>query len=61
MHSPANEPAAYSIQDTCRKLSIGKTFCYRLVTEGKLQRVKLGRRSLITAASIKGLLSGSTE
>jgi excisionase family DNA binding protein len=59
MHTEPNEPVAYSIKDTCRFLSIGRTFCYRLIAEKKLHLVKLGRRSLVTAASVKLLLEST--
>ncbi len=49
-------PLAYSVADACRISSIGKTYLYQLVNDGKLDLIKVGRRSLITAESLNRLL-----
>ncbi|MBN8819304.1 MAG: helix-turn-helix domain-containing protein [Sphingomonas sp.] len=54
-----HDPLAYSIAETCRVTSLGRTRIYELAREGKLDLIKLGRRSLITAESIKSLLDSS--
>lgn len=41
-----------SIPDTLRALGIGRTTAYRLIDEGKLETVKIGRRTLVRVASI---------
>jgi excisionase family DNA binding protein len=41
------EPLLYSISDTCRMLSIGRTSVYKLMDEGELVPVKLGKRLMI--------------
>ena len=46
------EPLLRSLDDACRLLGIGRTTLYKLVDEGQLQQVKVGRRALITAQSI---------
>ncbi|HTN14059.1 MAG TPA: helix-turn-helix domain-containing protein [Sphingomonadaceae bacterium] len=51
----------HSIKDTCRLLRIGKTFVYRLIGEGKLDKVKIGRRSLVTDASIRQLIDTNRQ
>lgn len=52
------EPLAYSVADACRVSSIGKTQLYKLIREGRLQVCKIGKRSLIPAASLRALLEG---
>lgn len=56
----SHDPLAYSIAEACRVSSLGRTRIYELAKEGKIDLVKLGRRSLITAESLRRLLSGTT-
>jgi excisionase family DNA binding protein len=42
-------------------LRIGKTKIYALMAEGRLQRVKIGSRSLIPLASVEALLRGEDD
>lgn len=51
------EPLAYSIRDASRVSSLGRTRIYELINEKRLRTIKLGRRTLITAESLKALLS----
>lgn len=44
-----------SIPDAQRALGIGRTTAYRLIEEGKLETVKIGRRTLVRIASIRAL------
>ncbi|WP_114100808.1 MULTISPECIES: helix-turn-helix domain-containing protein [Thalassospira] len=49
----------YSIPDCCRLLSIGRTTVYGLLQSGQLEKVKIGRRTLVTrksALALAGLL-----
>ncbi len=49
---------AYTVEDAGRRLGgIGRTTVYELIAAGKLEAVKLGSRTLITAASIEALLA----
>ena len=52
------EPIATSVNDAAKALSVGRTSIYVLIREGRLKTVKLGRRTLITTESIRGLISG---
>jgi excisionase family DNA binding protein len=45
----------YSVAETCRLLSLGRTKVYELIGEERLAVVKIGRRSLVTAESIARL------
>ncbi len=49
------EPYLASITDAQSALGIGRTTAYRLINAGKLEKVKIGRRTLIKIASIKAL------
>lgn len=52
------EPIALSINDTAKALSLGRTSVYGLIRDGKLETVKLGRRTLVKAASVRRLMGG---
>lgn len=56
--SPNLEPLAYSVSDAIRVSSIGKTRLYALIKEGRLEARKLGKRTLIPAASLRALING---
>jgi len=49
-------PLAYSINDACKVLGIGRTYLYQLISEGRVRACKLGKRTLIPAASLNGLV-----
>lgn len=46
-----------SIAEAQRALGIGRSTAYNLINEGKLETVKIGRRTLVTISSIR-LLAG---
>ncbi|MGE4304728.1 MAG: helix-turn-helix domain-containing protein [Novosphingobium sp.] len=52
------EPLAYSPDDACRALSIGKTHLYSLIKAGRLETRKIGRRTLIPVSSVRALIEG---
>jgi excisionase family DNA binding protein len=52
------ERLAYSINDTAKTLSLGRTSIYAMIAEGRLDAFKLGRRTLIRAESIRRLVEG---
>lgn len=56
--SIAPEPLAYSVSDACKVSSIGKTRIYQLAAEGRLEICKVGKRTLITARSLRALIEG---
>jgi excisionase family DNA binding protein len=49
---------AYSINDTARTLSLGRTSIYAMIADGRLEAFKLGRRTLIRAESVRRLVAG---
>ncbi|MDQ2762407.1 MAG: helix-turn-helix domain-containing protein [Pseudomonadota bacterium] len=50
------EPIAASINDTAKALSLGRTSIYALIRDGRLDTVKLGRRTLVKVDSVRRLL-----
>ena len=42
----------YSVEEAASALSVGRTSLYALIDSGELERVKIGRRSLVPADSI---------
>ena len=46
----------YSINHTAETLSLGRTSIYDLIKAGRLETVKLGRRTLVKVSSIKALI-----
>lgn len=52
------ERLVYSINETARALSLGRTSIYVMIADGRLDAFKLGRRTLIRAESVKRLVSG---
>lgn len=52
------EPLAYSVREACRASSLGRTRLYQLINEGRLEALKVGKRTLIPAASLRALVAG---
>ncbi|WP_338242205.1 helix-turn-helix domain-containing protein [Aurantiacibacter hainanensis] len=52
------EPLAYSIKEACRVSSLGRTRIYQLIGEGRLEARRIGKRTLIPAASLRALVVG---
>ncbi len=52
------ERLAYSINDTAKALSLGRTSIYAMIADGRLEAFKLGRRTLIKADSIRRVVEG---
>lgn len=50
------ERLAYSINETARLLSLGRTSVYAMIADNRLETFKLGRRTLVRADSIKRLI-----
>ena len=53
------EPLAVSVNDAARALSLGRTSIYAMISDGRLETFKLGRRTLIKMASIRRLVDFS--
>lgn len=52
------ERLAYSINETASTLSLGRTSVYAMISDGRLEAFKLGRRTLIKAESVRRLVAG---
>ena len=52
------EPLAFSVAEACRVSSLGRTQLYSLIAAGRLESRKIGRRTLIPAASLRALVEG---
>lgn len=52
------EKLAYSINETARALSMGRTSIYAMIADGRLDAFKLGRRTLVKADSVRRLVEG---
>lgn len=50
------EPITVTVNGAKEALGIGTTKLYELMNEGKLERVRVGRRVLIKTASIRALV-----
>ena len=57
MHN-SHEPLAYSVADACRVSTLCKSSIYNHIRAGRLEHRKLGRRTLIPAASLRALIEG---
>lgn len=51
----------FTVEEAARLLKIGRTHCFRLVAEGTLPSVRLGRRVLVPRAALEALLERQAE
>jgi excisionase family DNA binding protein len=49
------EPIAISVNSAAQTLGIGRTSIYALLKQGRLDAIKIGRRTLLTTESIRKL------
>lgn len=54
------EPLAFSINDTAKALSLGRTSIYAMIGDGRLEAFKLGRRRLVKAESVRRLIASQS-
>jgi excisionase family DNA binding protein len=59
--APAPEPLAYSVRHAMTVSGLGRSTIFQLMADGRLGRVKVGRKTLIRRASLEALLSGEAE
>jgi excisionase family DNA binding protein len=55
------EPAVYTVSETCRQLRVSRGTVNRLIREGKLRSVRIGRSRRILASSVPELLERLQE
>jgi excisionase family DNA binding protein len=53
MNSTTFEPALMKMELACRYLNVGRSKVYKLIREGKLDAVKIGKSARVTTASLK--------
>ena len=53
------QPYSHSIKDAARSIGIGRTKLYDLIHKGELVAIKIGRRTLVTTASIEALVNSN--
>lgn len=51
------DPLAYSVHDASRVSTIGKTRLYELMSSGRLESRRIGRRRVILADSLRALIA----
>ena len=59
MHIPDNSKLAYSISEAAAAISIGRSKIYLLIAEKRLETRKIGKRTVIPAASLHRLLEAA--
>jgi len=50
------EPITVTVPDACKAIGVGRTVLYELIAKQKLDGIMIGRRRLITTASIRRLV-----
>ena len=50
-------PLAHKIPDACRRLGIGRTMIYELLSAGELRSIKLGNRTLIPESELQKFIA----
>jgi excisionase family DNA binding protein len=58
MRTHSSPQLAVSIGEAAHMLGLGRTTIYKLITEGQIEVVKIGRRTLCKAASLSRLIDG---
>ena len=51
-----NTPLAMSPQDAARAIGISRSSLYRLMKQGRIRSVKLGRRTLVPTSELSALI-----
>ena len=52
------EPLTVTVNDACKALGLGRTKIYELIAQGRLDTLKIDKRTLIKTASIRALVNG---
>ncbi|MBV9996204.1 MAG: excisionase family DNA-binding protein [Caulobacteraceae bacterium] len=56
--NPLAQARAYRVREACAVMRIGKTKIHRMLSNGELRSVKVGRCRLIPADAVEALLTG---
>jgi excisionase family DNA binding protein len=61
IHTPTEQidipPLAYCVEDAAIALGVGRTLIFRLIRDGYLPAVKIGRRTLIALSDLDSFLT----
>lgn len=52
------EPLTITVNDACKVLGLGRSKIYDLIAKGRLETLKIDKRTLIKTASIRALVDG---
>ena len=55
------EPLFLPVNEGFKVISVGRTMGYRLIDEGKIQMVKVGKKSLVSVASLRAFAISLTS
>ena len=61
MNSQLYSPIAISVREAAQRLGLGRTKIYELMQSGELQSRTVGRRRLISMASVAAMLDQPTN
>lgn len=56
--SPEAVRLGYSIKEACRVSSLGRTSLYSHIAGGRLKVTRVGRRTIVSAESLRALVEG---
>jgi excisionase family DNA binding protein len=51
------KPLAISVRQFCEALNIGRTLAFQLIKEGRVEKFKAGRRTLLSMASVEAFVA----
>lgn len=51
-----NLPLTLGVNDAARALGVGRTHLYSMIRDGRIEAIKLGRRTLIKTESLRRLV-----
>ena len=52
------DPLTVTVNEACKALGLGRTKIYDLIASGRLDTLKIDKRTLIKTASIRALVDG---
>lgn len=52
------EPISYTVNAAVRATGLGRSTIFAMLADGRLERVKVGRKTLIPRASLEAIVSG---
>ena len=55
--APEVAPVSYSVEDAARALGIGRSLAFRLIREGQLKAVRIGRRTVVPVKECEAFLA----